>query len=127
MFFVNHSDVVGFLLLMFHEILPVFFPDMGLHFIDFLLLNLQLLFFFHLFVEEFSHFQFLKSDLFFFSFFFLVFSIVLFDDVSHHFLILFSDDLFLVFNDAIGEGGHDSLDFVFSVFFFEFSLFLHFY
>lgn len=126
MFFINHSNIFSFLLFVFHIILSIFGPNISLHFINFLFLNFYDGFFIHLFVQKISHISFLLLDLLLSVFIVLHFSFILFHNMFHHFLVFFSDDLFLIFHNRVCKGGHNSFNFIFSVFLFQISLFFHF-
>jgi len=119
MLLVHLLQVVCLALLVFEEILGVFFPDDGLFFVDFLLFCLFCSFFFDLSGKVLSHLLFLLLLLSGSSFFFLLFFFKLIFNVSEHFLILKSDLFLLILNDWVCKWSHDLLDF-----FLSFSLFL---
>jgi len=126
MFFINHFNILFFLSLMFHIVLSVFGPNFGLHFVNFIISFFSLFFFLHLFLQKFPHFPLLLSLSFSSGLVVGIFPGILVQNMSHHFLVLFSNYLFLILNNRVCKSTHNFLYFFFSVLFLQISLLFHF-
>lgn len=118
MLLVNVLKVLSLAFLVLEKVLGVFFPDFGLLFVNFLLLEFLLFLFLDLSGQVVSHLFFLFLLLESPSLLFFLFSFELIVDMLQHFLVFETDLLLLVLDDGIGEGRHNLLNFFLSLAFF---------
>lgn len=117
MLFINSLQVVLLLLLIIEESLSVLLPDDGLLLINLFFLDLLLVLLIHLTSQVLSHLLFMLFSNFFASLLLLFLLFELIFDVTHHFLVLSSNLLFLVLDDRVSKRSHDCLDLLLPLFF----------
>ena len=110
----------------FKKIPSVLLPHLSLLFIDFFFFNLFLFFFLYLSGKVISHLFFLFLLLSFSPLFIFLFSFKLVFNMFHHFLILCSYLLFLIFDNRISKRGHNFFYFFLPLFFLLLSFFFQF-